>query len=667
MDCPQRTPQTVASTTSCVLKTRQVSFLSEVTSTEDCIPERNTLIISACVVVLCVVVVSYIVASALKKRRDERELNMMLWRVSFDEIKFSKMAHGSSIMCSKRSFANRSMMCSSSSVNSHRTATTDDQLFIQVGLYKGMTVAVKSVNKESRLLLTREDLIEVKQLLDMSHDNVNAFIGACIEQPNMCVLTAYCPKGSLQDILENNDIKLDMMFKNSFVNDIVEGMIYLHHSPLKSHGSLKSSNCLVDNRWMIKITGHGMRSFQSDPQEDVPEYEKYRNMLWTAPELLRLGSTKPLYGTQNGDVYSFGIILQEILHRALPFFVGSSTMTPREVIERVMEPPKEGPYRPEIPSSFDDDDSTTTSMNEDVHKLASQCWSEQPDDRMSFTNVRRQLRKLNYGRKLNIVDTMISKLEKYASNLEEIVNQRTSELIDEKKKTDTLLYRMLPKMVAEKLKTGKGMEAELYDHVTIYFSDIVGFTALSSESSPMEVVQLLNDLYTMFDSIITKYDVYKVETIGDAYMVASGLPVRNGKQHVKEVACMALDLLRAISEFKVRNRPEYQMRLRIGLHTGPCAAGVVGQTMPRYCLFGDTVNTASRMESTGEALRIHMSQQAKDALAMFPEFLTEYRGEISVKGKGDIATYWLLGNSEIKIFGKYDGNHDSWNPPMGNI
>ncbi|ELU03543.1 hypothetical protein CAPTEDRAFT_201031 [Capitella teleta] len=162
----------------------------------------------------------------------------------------------------------------------------------------------------------------------------------------------------------------------------------------------------------------------------------------------------------------------------------------------------------------------------------------------------------------------------------------------------------------------------------------------------MQIVQLLNDLYTMFDNNIAKHDVYKVETIGDAYMVASGLPVPNHGRHAKEIATMALDLLRAMSEFKIRHRPDFQMKLRIGIHTGPCAAGVVGQTMPRYCLFGDTVNTASRMESTGEALKIHLSQQAKEALSLFPEFLITCRGKTTVKGKGEVVTFWLIGRSD---------------------
>lgn len=148
---------------------------------------------------------------------------------------------------------------------------------------------------------------------------------------------------------------------------------------------------------------------------------------------------------------------------------------------------------------------------------------------------------------------------------------------------------------------------------------MVGFTSLCGASTPMQVVGFLNDLYTCFDEIVDKHDVYKVETIGDACkpqehavfthyydmplaiadMVVSGLPVRNGLRHAKEIAGMALDLLERSTRFKIPHRPSMRFQIRVGMHSGPVVAGVVGLKMPRYCLFGDTVNIASRMESTG--------------------------------------------------------------------
>ncbi|EUB57711.1 Guanylyl cyclase GC-E [Echinococcus granulosus] len=194
---------------------------------------------------------------------------------------------------------------------------------------------------------------------------------------------------------------------------------------------------------------------------------------------------------------------------------------------------------------------------------------------------------------------MFKMMENYSSRLEDQVRTRTEELEKEKRKKEILICRMLPPVVAEALKAGVAVAPETYDEVSIYISDIVGFTTISAMSTPLQVVDLLNDLYTLFDKTIANYDVYKVETIGDAYLVASGLPVRNGRRHAGEVAMMALDLLSACGTFTIKHLPKVPLRLRIGLHSGPCVAGVVGLTMPRYCLFGDTVIRALQLESSG--------------------------------------------------------------------
>ncbi|XP_050409796.2 atrial natriuretic peptide receptor 1, partial [Patella vulgata] len=278
--------------------------------------------------------------------------------------------------------------------------------------------------------------------------------------------------------------------------------------------------------------------------------------------------------------------------------------------------------------------------------LMAKCWNEDLEQRPNFEAICKQLKELQGNKNESLVEALVNRLEDYASNLEDIVADRTEQLIAEKKKSEALLYQILPKSVADQLKQGKAVVPETYESVTIYFSDIVGFTAMSSQSSPMEIVNFLNDLYSLFDGVIDNFDVYKVETIGDAYMVASGLPIRNGEQHAVEICRMSLALLDGIKTFSIRHRQDDTLKLRIGIHSGPCASGVVGLKMPRYCLFGDTVNTTSRMESTGEALKIHVSQKTKEILDKVGNFITEYRGSIPMKGKGEQTTYWLIGENE---------------------
>ncbi|KAH9508767.1 hypothetical protein Btru_049861 [Bulinus truncatus] len=227
------------------------------------------------------------------------------------------------------------------------------------------------------------------------------------------------------------------------------------------------------------------------------------------------------------------------------------------------------------------------------------------------------------------------------------LEEKTGTLEKERQLTVNLLHQMLPPIVAEKLRNGQTVEAESFESVSIYFSDIVGFTTISSKCSPMQVVDLLNSLYTTFDTRIETYDVYKVETIGDAYMVASGVPMRNGEKHVEEITTMSIDLLAAIKQIQAPNVEDGKLKIRIGIHTGPCVAGVVGHKMPRYCLFGDTVNTASRMESSSQPMKIHCSKAMRDQLVLHDKYKLESRGIIDVKGKGQMETFWVTGRTDM--------------------
>uniref|UniRef100_A0A8C5CLL0 guanylate cyclase n=1 Tax=Gadus morhua TaxID=8049 RepID=A0A8C5CLL0_GADMO len=219
----------------------------------------------------------------------------------------------------------------------------------------------------------------------------------------------------------------------------------------------------------------------------------------------------------------------------------------------------------------------------------------------------------------------------------------------EKKKTETLLYAMLPQHVANQLREGRKVEAGEFEVCTILFSDVVTFTNICSACEPIRIVHMLNSMYSRFDRLSSVHDVYKVETIGDAYMVVGGVPVPT-PSHAHRVANFALGMRLAAREVTnpVSGQP---IQIRVGLHTGPVLAGVVGDKMPRYCLFGDTVNTASRMESHGLPDHIHLSPSTYRGEG----FDLRARGEIKVKGKGQMMTYFLFENlraSEAAIMGR---------------
>ncbi|XP_055636571.1 atrial natriuretic peptide receptor 1 isoform X4 [Toxorhynchites rutilus septentrionalis] len=610
-----------------------------------------SLILGVCVI--CMGIASFV---GYRHYKLEAEINSMTWKVHANDVLFcnsSRGHRGSLHMMAKRG---SQTTIYSDDLNS---LPGDRQIYIQFGIYKGCKVAIKKINV-TNLSLNRTMMLELKRMKDIQHDHLVKFFGASIEtDPEPFILTEYCPKGSLQDILENETIKLDWMFKISLMHDIVKGMTFLHSTDIHSHGALKSSNCVVDSRFVLKITDFGLHQLRNPTEEqDQESYAYWKKLLWTAPELLRDPQPNPA-GSQKGDVYSFGIIVQEIVSRQGPFYMGDDEKSPKEIIKLVRNGPESynPPFRPKV-------DETSY---EDVNNIMVKCWAEDPDDRPDFNVLKTIIRKINKENESgNILDNLLQRMEQYANNLEALVEERTQDYFEEKRKCEELLYQLLPKSVAAQLIMGKSVIAETYDQVTIYFSDIVGFTSISAQSTPMQVVDLLNDLYTCFDSIVENFDVYKVETIGDAYMVVSGLPVRNGNLHAREISRMALALLAAVYKFTIRHRPNEQLKLRIGLHSGPCVAGVVGLKMPRYCLFGDTVNTASRMESNGEALKIHISQNTKSLLDTVGTFDVTKRGLVPMKGKGEMLTYWLNGEKTEPVQSSFKTNKLSDGATTGN-
>lgn len=273
----------------------------------------------------------------------------------------------------------------------------------------------------------------------------------------------------------------------------------------------------------------------------------------------------------------------------------------------------------------------------------------------------------------------------------------------------SLLHSMLPKKIVSKLHAGENSStlSENFDEVTILFTDIVGFTTIASQLSPMQVVNLLDDLYHVYDQLSRKHGVYKVETIGDAYMAVCNCPTVESSSDLAamKIVVFACDLIDAVKKFNPPYLSE-PLQVRVGIHSGDVVAGVVGTEMPRYCLFGDTVNTASRMETNSEKMRIHVSgncarlveKYKNRPLATSPkgessfrkmsnrhhllysslrggtaeegesdwfreiasEISLESRGKISVKGKGEMETFWVerrvdesLGSLEISDSGQY--------------
>lgn len=441
---------------------------------------------------------------------------------------------------------------------------------------------------------------EMRALSKLRHPCIITVMGAvCDDAFEPMIVMEFMDYGSLRELLSNKSVLLDELAL-PMLKDIGQGMRFLHSSvPPIVHCNLKASNVLVDARFRAKVSDFG--SLSVPRRRAIGRRGPQGAALWMAPELLLGGRN-----TRESDVYAFGIVLAEVQNRRDPYY----GQDPMEVLEAVKNDDPERLKRPDIPNE----------APPELVVLMKECWQSDPKLRPNFEEVDRRLK----GMEAAGISTMQLHVRAW--------------------RTNDLLHDVFPRRVAEALRDGRKVEPEHHDVVTIFFSDIVGFTHISSTLEPEKVSSMLDRLYSKFDRLSKEMGVFKVETIGDAYMAVANLVEDQIADHARRIVMFAINAIRAANQTAVDldDLGRGCVNIRVGFHSGPVVANVVGTRNPRYCLFGDTVNTASRMETNSVANSIHCSAQAAHYVRLqAPEVLLEPRGKIPIKGKGEMETFWV--------------------------
>jgi class 3 adenylate cyclase len=249
-----------------------------------------------------------------------------------------------------------------------------------------------------------------------------------------------------------------------------------------------------------------------------------------------------------------------------------------------------------------------------------------------LARIKNQLRIQSLQRELQERNTLLQQQVEARKKAEQ-------ELIEQKEQSERLLLNILPVPIAQRLKNNEQNIADSFADVSVLFADLVDFTELSAQKESTALVTMLNEIFSIFDDLTEKNRLEKIKTIGDAYMIVGGLPLYR-EDHLMAIAQMALDMQDAILEFNESRGEAFS--LRIGINVGPVTAGVIGKKKFIYDLWGDTVNVASRMESSGFANQIQVTEAVYKRLK--PIFQFEKRGPVPIKGKGEMTTYFLLRN-----------------------
>ncbi|XP_055330957.1 atrial natriuretic peptide receptor 1-like [Paramacrobiotus metropolitanus] len=491
------------------------------------------------------------------------------------------------------------------------------------GLYQKQPVIFEQFYDK---VLPPEKIIERKVVRQCLHwlkhfhqENLTRFLGstAGTSPAGSCLIFEYGARGTLRMLLQNDRVPIDYSMQSSLVWEIINGLKFIHNSPLHHHGMLSSIGIMIDKRFCIKISSYALSKFRMQFCGHIFPVMLPLDaaILWAAPEIIAATKTS---GSREGDIYSLGVIVSEIFTGYAPLSINLDNDTS---ISENITALREKPEKTRI--------TDVSKMPAKLLEVILPCTANVPADRPNLTKLTGKLTHVLSRQKL--VDMIMRRLEHYANDLENMVEARSRDLLEEQVKVDSLLKEMLPPSLINKLRNKETVNAENFDCVTILFSDIPQFGPICAQCAPLQTIVLLNTLYSLFDSVLHKFDVYKVETINDSYLLASGLPIRNGNRHAGEIARMGLSMRDATESICSPLETAEKLQLRVGINSGHCAAGVVGLRMPRYCLFGDTINTASRMESHGAVSKIHLSGTTKALLDELGGFQMESRGSIVIK------------------------------------
>lgn len=562
----------------------------------------------------------------------------------------------------------------------------------QKGLkYTGENVFIKTIKKGGFSLSSglKNELSEIRSL---SHWNVEKLLGVILDPPNVSLVTDVAGMGSLFDILHKKHIPIMWDVKYSMLQDVSRGMAYLHDHASIVHGRLRSSNCLVHQGWLVKISDIGLHKIRSQERiaftgerckgkHSILKKRKnstiiseepgadWHSLLWTAPELLKkdVRSVNNIeFAKRPADVFSYGVIMSEVVSRRQPY-AELDSMPLQHVIEMLGHQKSTiGSLNGDIGSlGFDKDSKFTGDGEEDngllrpsveddmlpcdpaeraiMKVLMDSCWNEDPEERPPFAYLIDALElvaplKGSHKQKRSIL------LERETESLEQYIAHDTKQIFNEKRKQVDLRERIgLPFMA----------KPEVHQDVTLLYCRVANANEMMQECSPVQLVSAIDYLWKSFEAILSnrKFQVSELCVQGDGFLYGSGSTLTNCVRHPSQVANFGVAIINAAKTFRVSFKSDLRLLLRIGLHCGEIfTAGPIEGEAPRYILTGESLETVMELEKQGLPDKIHATKKTVNMLNSH-DFQCIARASFRMKyspkmlswtpGLGFAKTYWV--------------------------
>ncbi|CAD6194485.1 unnamed protein product [Caenorhabditis auriculariae] len=584
-------------------------------------------------IVFAVLLIFICVAFYLHRKEDK--LYQMPWRVPLESLTFTQTNDNPGYR-----------RVSTASV-SRCSLTGPIPTRAEFGYVRKTKVSLKRFIQKRAISFSREEMALLNEINYINQPNINVFCGICFNQDSeLSVMWNYTVRYSLEDIIFSKGQKFGRNFQSTFLKHILNGLNFIHNSSIKFHGALYLSNCVVDSYWVVKLTDFGVMQVLRDKilQKELHrlqpidiEYLESKYLLIPPeriPDFLELREEPP--GSVEGDIYQLGMVIFQILFSIKPFNELSEPI--RETLEKICSEKGLQPCLPECGN-----------FTVRLVSVMQQCWLQRISGRPALFKISDAVaREFEKDLKGTLIDQMIEMVDEYSANLEQVVATRTRELDQQMSQTENLLYQLLPKSIADALREGRPTYPEQHHSVSLLVADLCQFTTFCEALIPIHVLETLQELYSSFDMVVQRHNAFKVENVGDAYLIGSGIPHIGELKHLREVGRVALKLRKFMETFVVRHRPEMKLQLKLGISSGVVATGVLGSVAPRFCVFGEAVSLACQMASHSLPGKIQLPELTTSLLKEnYPAFQLEERGMIEVKGKGMCLTFWLI--EELRV------------------
>lgn len=561
-----------------------------------------------------------------------RLLNRDDWLIPIEDIVFYYDNRNNSSNRASSIFGRsaKSLQSAQSEMDRRELDALIDKVLQWPGKWKGYDIGVRLLEIQQMQSLTKEMKQEMLIIRDkITHPNVVKFYGLTVMDNEKYLIGEYCRKGSLAEVLQDNKITMTADFKLALALDVCQGMCFLHHQNIV-HGNLKACVCFVDAKWTVKVGDWEFLRLLTLNNEysAMATGEIYSGSLtkqaitsrefWVAPEVLRANYKCKL--TNECDVFSFAIILQEIYTQEEPYSEHLGTSSTKEVVHAICSSNLRPKVQLDIPVS--------------IRQIMEIAWTDNPNSRPSFDQILKLMKRNNPLRK-SVMDSVIQSMEDYTQHLEDCVEEKTVELESTKKQMDTMMSSIMPGEIANAIANGDSIDQDQEKTIGVICVEITRENDFNNLPSKRKA-QKLTSMCSYLDQLVSKYSAFRYSSFGTSFMIIIGMGDVNNNDELSvalKTAHMCLDILthENIEDSNCDSDDIWMMQLCIGAHVGTTMTGIVETDTPQFVLFSDLPEVVRSLARSSDPSKIHISMDMRKMLLTSNNFSFERSGLLFVR------------------------------------